>query len=97
MDAVHVGAVQVELGQVLPGFFGEFCHRANTLAMFAILILTFPNRQRRAPIAFARKRPVDVIFEPVAETSTLDVVRNPVDGLVQVDKIFLLRAGADVP
>ncbi len=41
-----------------------------------------PHRQRRAPVALARERPVDVVRQPVAEAAVLDVRRVPGHGLV---------------
>ena len=41
--------------------------------------LAAPDRQRRAPVALARERPVDVAAQPVAEAPVLDVRRVPVD------------------
>ena len=35
-----------------------------------------PHRQRRAPVALARQRPVDVALQPVAEAPVLDVLRD---------------------
>ena len=72
--------MQVEISQVAAHSFGKFRHRANAFAVFAIL--TLPNRERRAPVTLARERPVNIIFEPVAEAAFLDVVGRPVDGTV---------------
>ncbi len=36
-----------------------------------------PQRQRRAPVALARERPVDVVRQPVPEAPVLDVRRVP--------------------
>jgi hypothetical protein len=41
--------------------------------------LAAPDRQRRAPVALARERPVDVVLQPLAEAPVLDVLRVPVD------------------
>ena len=90
MDVVHVRAVQIQFAQIRASFFREFLHRADTLAMLAIV--TFPNGKRRAPITFARKRPVNIVFQPVAEASVLDVIGNPVDGLVQFHESVTLAS-----
>ena len=42
-----------------------------------------PHRQRRAPVALARERPVDVVLQPVAEAPVLDVRRVPAHRLVR--------------
>ena len=56
-----------------------------------------PDRQRRAPVALAADRPVDVVLQPVAEAAVLDMLGHPVDRLVVRDQPLLLRRGADVP
>ena len=38
-----------------------------------------PHRQRRAPVALARDRPVDVVLQPLADAPVLDVLGVPVD------------------
>ncbi len=43
-----------------------------------------PHRDRRAEVAVARDRPVDGVADPLAELAVLDVVRHPVDVLVQL-------------
>ena len=45
--------------------------------------LAAPHRQRRAPVALARERPVDVVRQPVAEAPVLDVRRVPLHRLVR--------------
>ena len=42
-------------------------------------VRALPDRQRRAPVALARQRPVDVALEPLAEAPVLDVLRVPPD------------------
>ncbi len=56
-----------------------------------------PDGQRRAPVALARERPVDVVAEPVAEAPVLDVRRVPVDGLVRVEQLLAELRRRDVP
>ena len=60
-------------------------------------VVAAPHRQRRAPVALARQRPVDVALQPVAEAAVLDVVGVPVDGLVGGQQLVLDLAGGDVP
>ena len=50
--------------------------------MDVLAVLAAPDRQRRAPVALARQRPVDVVLQPAAEAPVLDVLGVPVDGLV---------------
>jgi hypothetical protein len=42
-------------------------------------LLADPDRQRRAPVAFARQGPIDVGFQEVAEPAVADVLGQPVD------------------
>ena len=59
--------------------------------------LAFPDRQRRAPVAFAAERPVDVRFEELAEAAVFDVLGQPVDlRVVREHVVFELRR-ADEP
>src|SRR4051794_11133250 len=60
-------------------------------------LLAAPDRQRRAPIALARQRPVDVPLEPVAEAPVLDVVGVPVDLLVLAQHGVADLGGLHVP
>ena len=56
-----------------------------------------PDRQRRAPVAAARQRPVDDVLEPVAEPALADVLRVPVDLTVLLDQPVAGGGGADEP
>ena len=95
LDLIHMRSVEIKTCEVSTGSLRQLIQRTH--ASLVMAGITFPNRQRRAPIAFARKRPVDVIFEPVAEASSLDVVGHPVDGVVQSDQFFAIGARADIP
>ena len=59
--------------------------------------LAAPHRQRRAPVALARERPVDVVLEPVAEAPVLDVLGMPVDRLVGGQQPVAQARRGDVP
>ena len=59
--------------------------------------LVAPDRQRRAPVALAPERPVDVVLQPAPEAAVLDVLGVPVDGLVGRQQPVLDRGRADVP
>ena len=61
------------------------------------IALAAPDRQRGAPVALARERPVDVVLQPVAEAPVLDVARVPVDGLVGGQQPVAQLRGRDVP
>ena len=56
-----------------------------------------PHGQRRAPVALARDRPVDVVLQPAAEAPVLDVLRVPVDGLVGGQQAVAQLRGAHEP
>ena len=59
--------------------------------------LVAPHRQRRAPVALARDRPVDVVLQPLAHAAVLDVLRVPVDRVVGGQQAVAQRRGGDVP
>ncbi len=79
-DVVDRGAVEVEVGEVAARALGELGDRAD--ARVGAAVVAAPHRQRGAPEPVARQRPVDVVLQPVAETSVLDVLGVPADGLV---------------
>ena len=56
-----------------------------------------PEGQRRAPVALAGERPVDVAVEPLAEAAVADVPGHPADLLVVRDQPVADGGGADVP
>ena len=60
-------------------------------------VLAAPHRQRRAPVALARERPVDVALQPLAKAPVLDALGVPADRLVRGEQPVLDLAGADVP
>ena len=70
---------------------------ANEPIALDVAVLAAPDRQRRAPVALARDRPVDVVLQPLAEAPVLDVLRVPVDRLVGRQQPVAQRRRADVP
>ena len=56
-----------------------------------------PDRQRGAPVAAARERPVDVVGQPVAVAAVLDGLGEPVGLLVLGEQRVLDLGGPDVP
>ena len=62
-----------------------------------VTIRTSPHRQRRAPVALARDRPVDVVGQPVPEAPVLDAWGVPVDRLVRREHLLAYGRRADVP
>ena len=59
--------------------------------------LAAPQRQRRAPVARARQRPVDVVGQPVAVAAVADVLGVPVDAGVDVQQAVAQLRGGHVP
>ena len=84
----------VRVGELGPGELVELGERADRVG---VAFLAAPHGQRRAPVALARDRPVDVVLEPVAEAAVFDVLRGPVDRLVRGEQPILYLAGGDVP
>ena len=56
-----------------------------------------PDRQRRAPVALARDRPVDVVLQPAPHAAVLDVLGVPVDRLVGGEQAVAQLRRADEP
>ena len=94
-DLVDVGPVQV-VGH-LAAALAQVGHRPGAEALLAVGRRALPDRQRRAPVALARERPVDVVLEPLAEAAVLDVLRMPVDLLVGGQQPVADLRGRDVP
>ena len=94
-DLVDVGAVEV-VGH-LPAALAQIGHRSGAEALLAALGPALPDRQRGAPVALARERPVDVALEPVAEPAVLDVLGVPADLLVLGQHPVADVGGAHVP
>ena len=78
-----------------PGELRELGDRADARVVPAVVAA--PHRDRRAPVAVARERPVDVVLEPVAEAAVLDVLGVPVDRLVLAQQRVLVRRRAREP
>ena len=89
---VDVRAVRV--GQLAARALLDLGERAQALR---VAVLAAPDGQRRAPVALARDRPVDVVLQPLAEAPVLDVRRVPGDGLVGGEQALAHRRRADVP
>ena len=58
---------------------------------------TLPDVQGRSPIPVSRKTPVLYIFNPIAEPSFSDGLRNPVYGVVILDQFILHGGHLDEP
>ena len=93
-DVVDEGPVRVlELdARALP----QLGERADAVDVLGVR-LAAPDRQRRAPVALARQRPVDVVLQPLAEAPVLDVLGMPVDRLVGGEQAVAQPARGDVP
>src|SRR3954471_7922368 len=95
-DLVDERPVRVDIGEVPAGQLGELGQRADDDQARRVLVVA-PDRQRRAPVAVAGERPVDVVAQPVAVAAPLHGFRVPVRALVLAQQRVLDRAGADVP
>ena len=94
-DLIHVRSMQISFSQALTGTLRKFSDGAD--AILVVAAFTLPHRQRGSPITLASKRPIHIIFEPVAKTSFTNMLRIPVDLVVQFNHTILELAGANVP
>ena len=62
-----------------------------------VAVRAAPHRQRRAPVALARDRPVDVVLQPAPHAAVLDVLGVPIDGLVGGEQAVAHLRGAHEP
>ena len=92
LDLVHVRPVRVLEADAAEPL--ELVVRADADRLAGLVA---PHRQRGAPVALARDRPVDVVLQPLAEASVLDVLRVPVDRLVGGQQAVAQLRGGDVP
>ncbi len=96
-DLVHVGAVQLQLAQILAGLLLQLRDAADALHVAAARRVALPDGQGGGPVAVPAQGPVHVVLQPLAEAPISDVLRHPVDLLVQGHQPVLVLAGADVP
>ena len=66
-------------------------------SLFGTAAITYPERQRRAPVTIARDVPVDVVLKPLAKATAANLGRNPAHLLVELDHALFHGAGAQVP
>src|SRR6185503_4240925 len=92
--AVDGRAVQIDLAELPSGELLELGHRADA---YVATVAVRPERQRGSPEALARQRPVDVVFEPVAEAALADMLGHPLDAVVELDHALPELRRADVP
>src|SRR5258708_40311478 len=81
--------------QVCVRFEAQLGRRAYAFLLFALV--ADPEWERRAPVARTRDRPVDVVLQPVAHATRLDVRRDPVGGLAVGDQLTLALSRAADP
>ena len=62
-----------------------------------VAVAVRPERQRRAPEALARQRPIDVVLEPIAEAAFANVLGHPLDAAIELDHALPILRRADVP
>ena len=92
---VHVGPMEVEIGQVFAATLGQLRHTADAIHVAASVAL--PDGYGRAPVAFAGDGPVHIVAQPLSKPSLPDVIGVPVDPGVVAHQTVLDRRGADVP
>ena len=61
------------------------------------VFVVHPDRQRRAPVAVARNRPIHVIRQPLTEAAGADFARVPVDGGIPRHQALAHRGRAHEP
>ena len=102
VDAAHLAAAAlaldrhlVDVGAVQVVGDGSVAERSRSSATepthstcAAAGVGAAPDRQRRAPVAVARERPVDVVLQPFAEAAVLDVLGVPADRLVVGEQLL---------
>ncbi len=93
-DAVDGRPVQVEIAELAARALLELGDGADA---DVVAVAVGPQRQRRAPEALARQRPVDVVLEPVAEAPLANVLGHPFDAAIELDHALPVVGGADVP
>ncbi len=71
----------VQISNFLPRKLLQLRDRTNT---FQLAARRTPDRNRRAPEAVARNRPVTRAFEPFAEQPITHMFRHPVDGFIKL-------------
>ena len=93
-DLVDVRTVQLDVLRAVRLKFPEFRDRTDRALAPAV---TFPNVQRRAPVAVAADTPVLHMLDPVAEAPLADRLRNPVDRVVVLYERIAHRRHLDEP
>src|SRR4051812_44355237 len=87
----------MEVVRDLSATLAQVVDRAGAVALVAVVGGALPDRQRRAPVALARERPVLVSLEPFAESPVLDVLGVPADLLVLGQHPVAHVGRSDVP
>ena len=94
---VDIGAMQVEIAQIAAHALGQLFTAGDAFHVGAVWRVTLPDGERGTPVAVAAQCPVDVVFQPATKAAILDMIRHPVDLLVECNQRLLVLAGADVP
>ena len=93
-DVIDVRAMRINARHIPAALVRQFRQRTDCREM---VVGATPDRQRCAPVALARQRPVDVVVQPVAVAAPLDRFRVPVRAFVLSQQRILDCGGADVP
>ena len=85
---VHVD-VAVLVARVVAEVGLELLQRTVHVDARVLRVIAHPHRDRRTPEAVAGDRPVARVGEPLTELTILDILRNPVDLLVELQQARL--------
>ena len=72
----------------------EFFNRADAVLMTAF---ANPDGKRSSPIPLARDTPVDYVIQEVSHSSFLDIIGNPIDGIVVPHQVVVELCHLDEP
>ncbi len=96
---IDLGLVQIQgviARHLVAGIRPQFGDRADDHDIVRVGIVD-PDRQRRAPVAMPRERPVHIVGQPIAETPRADMWRMPIDLVVIGHQPVLVRLGGHEP
>src|SRR5699024_2671228 len=83
MNSVDIGLMKLDLVGAVVGHALELLNASDRMDISA---LALPYGKGRSPVTLTAETPVDYVLDEVSETSVLDVVGIPLDGLVVCHK-----------
>ena len=85
-DLIDIWTVKLYcFGFFITAHLEEFLAASDRMHMSAF---TLPDVQWCSPVTVSGNTPVLNVFQPVAETSLTDALRNPVDGVIVADQVI---------